>query len=414
VSKAPSLASLVPSFVQTSASYEIDILPSATTSSTPALLLEDTGSSAVQISTLYQNETSMYLIPGSSKTSSTTSSFFLSTAPTASNLILNSALNNPDTAQAFPTTPTTSKTKTYSRAATPTATIYPVVENATLLSFVYGLTIDEYDNLYVTIPPPSPHTAPGYPLIYMINSVGTPSLTLIANLSNDGQGNFFDNQGICYFNRSLYVPRMGQLTKIDLADNNKVSRFAGRGDKTLPLTDGPKLSATFKDAAHCTVDQNGNIYVGENSGLIRKIANTGNVSTVANFQTVGIYGMILNGSSNLIFSNVVPYLVQSLNLTNGNITTIVGNSSNAGAYSGFGEVGPALSVAVRSNGLAFDELGNLYFPQRPANLVSKLNTTNYVSSFATGLSYPRQIVFDSKGRLFVTDQGNCSIKMISW
>jgi hypothetical protein len=219
----------------------------------------------------------------------------------------------------------------------------------------------------------------GYPLIYKINSGPTPSLTLIANLSSDGQG-VVNYQGICYFNQSLYVPRKGQITKIDLADNNQVSRFAGTGTSNPVAVNGQKLDAVFYSANHCTTDKDGNIYVGESNAVIRKISTTGYVSTVATVSG-GIFGMILDSSGNLIVS--IYDLVQSVNLTNKNVLTIVGirprNSSN------YGEEGPALAVSINPGGLTCDEGGNLYFAQISGDgLIYKVNTANYTSKFVKG------------------------------
>jgi hypothetical protein len=52
---------------------------------------------------------------------------------------------------------------------------------------------------------------------------------------------------------------MGQLTKIDLADNNKISVFAGNGGINLTSIDGPKESAIFNSATQCTIDQDGTV-----------------------------------------------------------------------------------------------------------------------------------------------------------
>jgi hypothetical protein len=170
---------------------------------------------------------------------------------------------------------------TISRTTSPTATPTILVKSSKL-DFVYGITIDEGDNLYVAVAPPYPYSSYGYPLIYRAgqgNPGPNPTLTLIANLSGDGQGHMGVYQGICYYNQALYVPRVGQLTKIDPANNNLVTRFAGSGQSGFPW-DNTNSSAVFDGATHCIADPAGIIYVGEMGGGIRIVSQQGNVGSL--------------------------------------------------------------------------------------------------------------------------------------
>lgn len=138
------------------------------------------------------------------------------------------------------------------------------------------------------------------------------------------------------------------------------------------------------------------------------------------------YGLLLDGNDDLIFSTWFPFMIYSVNLLNRQVTTIVGNVTVNKITEG-----PALLAGIyQPTGLTFDELGNLYFTQMDTNSIWKVNATNYVSRFAgsadnnAGLinalgndakfNQPRNIVFDSKGRLFVTDKGNSAVRMINW
>lgn len=83
------------------------------------------------------------------------------------------------------------------------------------------MAIDEDGNLYVIVF----SDPPLYPLMYKITQDSPPVISLIANLSSDSQGfssvnYFFLDQGICYYKQALYVPRIRQLTKIDLKNEN--------------------------------------------------------------------------------------------------------------------------------------------------------------------------------------------------
>ena len=68
----------------------------------------------------------------------------------------------------------------------------------------------------------------------------------------------------------------------------------------------------------------------------------------------------------------------------------------------------------------------MYIIEHQLGLISKANTTGYVSVFTgtgnwgsgvgTGasLTSPRLLALDSQGRLFVTEQNRKSIRMITW
>ena len=113
--------------------------------------------------------------------------------------------------------------------------------------------------------------------------------------------------------------------------------------------------------------------------------------------------------------------IRSMDLKNLQSTIIAGNFSQLQEREG-----PSLQISmVHAQGLVFDELGNLYVAIDSS--IYKLNTTNYFSLFAGSpgplldgegqaarFSLTRQMVFDSKGRIFVADQENDAIRMVNW
>jgi hypothetical protein len=67
-------------------------------------------------------------------------------------LSLTEALSAKSSVLILPTSLFTSSTQTFPSIPSPTPTTTIFYQNTTLLSYVYGLTIHEYDNLYVTVP----------------------------------------------------------------------------------------------------------------------------------------------------------------------------------------------------------------------------------------------------------------------
>jgi sugar lactone lactonase YvrE len=242
----------------------------------------------------------------------------------------------------------------------------------------------------------------------------------------DGLGHHFFNQGICYYKQSLYVPRNGQLTRIDLANNNLVTRFAGSG-VTGTSADGLNSSAVFGGTFFCTPDMAGNIFVTEVGGKVRKVSSIGDVSTASNFPYASpVYGLAFNGSNinQLFFTNWNPdQKVYSVNPNTLQYKTEVGNST------GIVSEGPALLTKLMFPfGEVFDKAGNMYISSYSGNYISKVGmnsmVTRFVGSGVAGMANtfginatfnnPRQMVLDSKGRLFVADQGNYAVRMITW
>lgn len=311
------------------------------------------------------------------------------------------------------TTTATKTSKTITRTPFPKATVTTILKSSNLTG-VHGITLDDEDNIYVIIPPPYPHnTMPGYPYIYRVNQGSSASVTLVANLSTDGQPRYNGNQGICYYNRALYVPRGGQLTKIDLDNNNLVTRFAGSGT-TGAIENGLNSSAVFNGAKYCIADKDGNIYVTESNGAIRKVDQNGDVGTLIIPGLTAPFGISINGTNNLLISSWGLRTIQSLDLKSNELTTIVGNSTGLQAIEGLASFVGLIEPA----GLTMDELGNLYFAQRGAHSIWKKNATNHVTLFAgigvgvATFNSPWQLVFDSKGRIFMTE--NTAVRMINW
>ena len=322
-----------------------------------------------------------------------------------------------ETVTTYPTkiTTSTSTSKTISRTPFPTATITTHIQDSTNLDFIYGMAIDEEDNLYVISATDR-----------KIHKVSQTNDGVQVSLIAPSQSGFVaSNQGLCYHNRALYLPRGGQLSKIDLDNGNLITRFAGSGQRG-PFVPGKNGSATFCGAIACTVDQEGNIYVSETCNAIRKVTPTGEVSNLRSNLPHFALSLVINGSDNLLFTGWSPDTVYSLNLTSRDaIYAIVGNFSTSCPR----QNGQGLNSSLCGpSGLALDELGNLYISESEAFVVAKVDTSLSVTVFAgSGVAgniddvgiiatfrYPRHLVFDSKGRLFVAEQRNDAIRMINW
>jgi hypothetical protein len=195
-----------------------------------------------------------------------------------------------------------------------------------------------------------------------------------------------------------------------LLNGNKIGRFAGSGVRGN-ITDGGNSSAIFCGATQCTADRFGNIYIGEDCSAIRVVNQTGYVSTLASKLTGKPFGFTFNGTSDLLFTTWNPHLVQNINLINLNVTAVLHENS-----------------LFKPGGLVFDELKNLYISNNFGTLLSRadseLNVITFAGSTDSGstdgvgtnarFTMLRQMVFDSRGRLYITDQRINSIRMLTW
>ncbi len=138
------------------------------------------------------------------------------------------------------------------------------------------------------------------------------------------------------------------------------------------------------------VDAAGNLYVGENgTGTIYKYAPGGGRSVVLTIANDAFFGFVFDAAGNFFVS----------------------------AYDTVAAVGSILKVApdgtqstfatglTRVRGMVFDGAGNLYQADLDSGNVYKYTPAGVQSVFASGFNYPTGIAFDSKGNLFVCSQG---------
>jgi hypothetical protein len=218
---------------------------------------------------------------------------------------------------------------------------------------------------------------------------------------------------MCYFNGTLFLPRGGQVMKLDLKNGNQYSRFTGTQVPSNSLrTDGSKDVATFADARSCITDSKGFVYVTDiNTSpphFVRKVDPFGNVTTFLNSNLKPIsLGFDINSNLLIVddFANTIAKRVD------GTSYTVIRN-----------DLSTPLSVVA-------DLLGNLFHIDAYANSLNWI-TGNIIHSLAgkrdpnggyvDGLgttarfSFPTSLAFDSKGRLFITDFDNQAIRMVTW
>ncbi|HLZ15617.1 MAG TPA: hypothetical protein VKQ08_01175 [Cyclobacteriaceae bacterium] len=256
-----------------------------------------------------------------------------------------------------------------------------------------------------------------------------------------------DGQGTAAkFNKptDVAMDKNGNLYVADLF-NNKIKKITPDGmvttiaGSTAGYQDGQGLTAKFKGPGSLVVNANGTIYITESLD-IRAIAPDGTVSTFAGSANSsghtdgqgwlarfnGITGITIDQDGNLFVGDFVNTMIRKI-LPDGTVSTVSGSA--------FGHLDGAAAIArfATPSGVAVDSQGAIYvsdFGYEDAYgtfyaFIRKIGTDGNVSTIAGGVSgnkdgrgpaaqfsQPYDVVIDANGSLYVSDNYNCNIRKI--
>ncbi|MBD1392952.1 NHL domain-containing protein [Mucilaginibacter glaciei] len=220
---------------------------------------------------------------------------------------------------------------------------------------------------------------------------------------------------------NIYVSDNSSIRKITSA--GVVTTFAGSSN--IGSRDGPAATATFNYLIGLATDLAGNIFVADYyNNKIRKITPDGVVSTYANLgngqNSPVIYptGVAVDSHGVVFFSS--QNIIKKIS-AEGVVTTFAG-----GTYGSADGTGTSASFNYTA-GMAFDAVDNLYVADQNNNKIRKITPDGVVTTFAgsgtadkfdgLGVSAafrsPASVSVDGFGNVFVADQGNNLIRMIS-
>lgn len=231
---------------------------------------------------------------------------------------------------------------------------------------------------------------------------------------------------------NVYVAEYGNHTIRKITAAGVVTTLAGAGHSGYADDTGSNALFSYPEAL--TVDADGNVYVADTWNYrIRKVTPAGVVTTIAGSGTPAV---VDGTGSNASFSEPVGIAVDStgnLYVTDKNtirkitsagvVTTIAGNS---GIQSSSDGTGLAASFN-RPTGISIDASGNLYIADLNSSLIRKMTPAGVVTTIAgsgtagyadgTGsaasFNYPTGVTVDAAGNVFVADNSNHMIRMIT-
>ncbi|HEY2713833.1 MAG TPA: putative Ig domain-containing protein [Chthoniobacterales bacterium] len=238
----------------------------------------------------------------------------------------------------------------------------------------------------------------------------------------------------------LYVADAGNDTIRKITPDGVVSTLAGSPGKKGSV-DQSGNAARFDSPFGVSVDGSGNVYVADTfNHTIRKITPAGSVTTLAGFADEGEAG---GGASDGIGTAARFNRPRGLCATSAGTLFVADTHNNTirtvtadGAVStlaGKADIGSedGLGSAARFNkpdGLAFDRSDNLYVVDNINQTIRKVTPAGVVTTLAgevgvvghsdgvgasAHFNFPRSIVADAKGNLYVSDRLNYTIRKIT-
>ncbi len=270
------------------------------------------------------------------------------------------------------------------------------------------------------------------------------SITTLAGTRNvtgnaDGTPGTFNNPyGLALgADKNLYVADTQNNTIRKITPSRVVSTLAGAAG-SLGASDGTGSAARFNFPVGVAADASGNVYVADAKNFtIRKVTAAGVVTTYAGapFQIGSTdgpaasarfflpYGVAVDGSGNVFVADGGNHLIRKISAA-GVVATLAGGVLQSGLVDGTG-------TAARFNtpwGLALDGSGNLYVADSENNAIRRVSPSGVVTTIAgnsgnigaqdgaaagAGFNQPRGVAVDAAGNVFVADQGNSTLRLIT-
>jgi subtilase family serine protease/sugar lactone lactonase YvrE len=300
-----------------------------------------------------------------------------------------------------------------------------------------GVAVDPSGNIYIA--------DTGNSRIRTVNTGGTISTSVGGSINDGGlavqsllskpSGVVRDAAG------NTYVSDAGNQLVRKVTSTGLITTVAGTGSGGFSGDGGPATAAQLNAPQQLALDGAGNLYIADSGNArIRRIDSAGQIMTVAGTGSTGStgdggpagsaqigipYGLAVDASGNLYFSDVIHHVVRKVDPT-GNISTVAGT----GVLGYSGDNGPAASAKLYyPASLAIDGAGNLYIADTDNFRVRMVATSGTITTVAGSgnpgfsgdgakavnaqLYYPYGVAVDGAGNVYIADYDNERIRQVN-
>ncbi|NDC42592.1 MAG: hypothetical protein EBZ77_13770, partial [Chitinophagia bacterium] len=235
----------------------------------------------------------------------------------------------------------------------------------------------------------------------------------------------------------------GVATSFNVSFNigKRIHTYAGISSNGYSGDNGAAVLGKLSNPYDVATDRKGNLYIADyGNGVVRKVAPTGVITTVAGNGSIGYsgdggaattaslsnpIGVAVDTNDNLYIADYNNHVIRKVS-ANGIISTVAGNATHG--YSGDG--GAATAAALNYPiGLETDRNGNLYICDYLNSAIRKVSASGIITTVAGSgtngysgdggaataaqLGYPRCFVVDTTGNLFIADYANQVIRKVN-
>ena len=315
--------------------------------------------------------------------------------------------------------------------------------SAATISYPYRLALDKAGNLYIT--------DVGTYRIYKVNTGDT-----ISNFAGTGSYGFGGDGGPATAADMSYADGVAADTggNVWFSDRNNdrirmvsattgiVTTVYGNGTGGYSGDGGPGSAAQLNTPQGLAFDTAGNLFICDYySNRIRKVNTGGIISTFAgqsglfeegvaatNAEFTYMENIATDGAGNVYVPDMANQRVRMINAATGLITTVAGGgiSGNTDAFSGDG--GPATAAKLYfPSAMAFDPSGNLYICDQDNQRVRMVSPDGVITTFAGNgtygfvdnvpatdaeFRYPTGVVVDKLGNVYIVDNSNFRVRKV--
>ncbi|HUI57792.1 MAG TPA: protease pro-enzyme activation domain-containing protein [Bryobacteraceae bacterium] len=305
----------------------------------------------------------------------------------------------------------------------------------------YGVAVDSTGNAYF----PSPNLnavfmADPTGVVTRIAGTGAPGHSGDSGPALSAQLNGPNGVAVDVFGNVYIADTKNQrVRKVDRS--GVITTVAGTGSCCYGGDGGAAASALLNAPNGVAADSQGNLYIVDTGNQrIRKVDASGVITTVAGTGTAGYSGdggaatgaevsspdgMAVDASGNLYIADTINGRIRKVDQS-GNISTVAGTGSCC--YSGDGGAAPNARLGYPA-GVAVDGAGNLYIADTINERIRKVNVAGTIITIAgsgdVGYSGdggpapsahfygPEGVALDASGNVYVTDSGNARIRVVS-